>query len=614
MKWLTLFTLSTLYGYMGKLDVTLPDGSQVRGSIKFASAVTNRPIYSYRGIPYAKPPVGDLRFRPPQPLDEPWDGVLDATTERVCSQLDYLTMAYIGEEDCLHLNVHVPHRYEKDDPTLLPVMVFIHGGWFYSGDGGSKMYGPDRLLDRDVILVTINYRLGPMGFLTTMDNNLPANNALLDQQMALKWIKKNIAAFGGDSSRITIFGESAGSASVMYQFLSPGSEGLFNAVIAQSGSAISGFASSLDRHPAYYARSMAAKLGCDPEARTGQLRDCLLTKDVKDIVENSLIDNNIFEYLPMRWIPVVDGKFIPDDPLKLLESGKFNKDIPVMTGFNADEGLIITWKLLKLQSEMDKFNGDLEANMLSLITGRGSNIEASDAEKKLVREIIEKNFGGDVPIVQGREGSFKKLEEIAADVHFNAIGVKTARLLAKHSNSPVYEYLYEHQGSTSLMDFTLMPRLKVLGKIVGRLFGQDWFYEPVGVAHCDELMLLFEWHLLPFDSVFSESDKTVSAQLVNLWTNFAATNGKNPTKDDGGALGINWERLDLDDSKRLIIGSDGARLEKVGKEEEARMEWWEKVWEKIPPGGSFLRNEPKWEESKNMYSGKVGSRERKEEL
>ncbi|KAF2898714.1 hypothetical protein ILUMI_07459 [Ignelater luminosus] len=195
--------------------------------------------FSFQGIPYAKPPVGQLRFKAPQP-SEPWTGIRDATIEgNICYHLTE-SKQYVGSEDCLFLNVYTPKLPIKDEFNLKPVMFWIHGGAFYYGSGNTDLYGPDYLISEDVVIVTINYRFGLLGFLNLEDPTLgvPGNAGLKDQVMALKWVKRNISQFCGDPDNVTIFGQSSGSASVQCLMLSPMAKGLFHKAIMQSGTAL----------------------------------------------------------------------------------------------------------------------------------------------------------------------------------------------------------------------------------------------------------------------------------------------------------------------------------------------------------------------------------------
>ncbi|KAG5861540.1 hypothetical protein JTB14_015720 [Gonioctena quinquepunctata] len=226
-------------------------------------------IVAFLGIPYAKPPVGELRFKAPQP-PEPWQGIKDATkVGNKCVQIDIESVSHSvsGSEDCLNLNV-----YTKEIPQgtslLKPVMVWIHGGAFVLGSNDPKSFGPAFLMTKDIVLVVINYRLGFLGFLSLDDPSLdvPGNAALKDQALALKWVQKNIKHFGGDPNNVTIFGESAGGTSVHYHVLSPHSKGLFHKAICQSGDALIPFCLGEERHAVEFVKSMGKTANTEKEA------------------------------------------------------------------------------------------------------------------------------------------------------------------------------------------------------------------------------------------------------------------------------------------------------------------------------------------------------------
>ena len=196
-------------------------------------------IYAFKGIPYARPPVAELRFREPQPAMH-WHSVWSANVSgSKCLQYRYFNISpdpIEGSEDCLYLNVYTPNLF-KNVTGLLPVIVFIHGGAFMNGDGSEVK--PHYLMDQgDLVFVTFNYRLGPLGFLSTEDSIVPGNNGLKDQVAALEWINKNIVYFGGNPKQVTLAGMSAGGASVHLHYLSSKSVGLFQHGISISGTAL----------------------------------------------------------------------------------------------------------------------------------------------------------------------------------------------------------------------------------------------------------------------------------------------------------------------------------------------------------------------------------------
>ena len=188
------------------------------------STSTGEKYAAYQGIRYAQAPVGNLRFKPPQPIDynEEPIGTVDVSQEStvVCSQTkDEIRNqnSLIGQEDCLLLNIYLPEKINNDKKYQYPVMVWIYGGGFTIGDNTYSKYGPQPYMDKDIILVTVNYRLGPFGFLSLGTDEAQGNNGLLDQNLALQWVHDYIGTFRGDPDRVTIFGESAGSLSVALQ-------------------------------------------------------------------------------------------------------------------------------------------------------------------------------------------------------------------------------------------------------------------------------------------------------------------------------------------------------------------------------------------------------------
>jgi para-nitrobenzyl esterase len=295
-------------------EVVYTDQGPVRG-------VVHGDYRSFQGIPYAAAPVGDLRWRPPQP-PQGWREPLDATAPRSqCAQLAAFGLPESYTEDCLYLNVTTPRRSH----SRLPVMVWIHGGGYINGSGA--VYGPRKLaVEGDVVVVTINYRLGPLGFLAlpALTAEAPGiqsgNYGIEDQQAALRWVQRNAVAFGGDPGNVTIFGESAGSGSVCAHLVSPTAAGLFHRAIAQSYSCATRIATRQDAEAA--GATLAARFGCtDPH----QAANCLRTKPVAELVR--------------AWPggrPVVGGRELPLQPPDALRSDRFHH-VPLMLGNTLDE-------------------------------------------------------------------------------------------------------------------------------------------------------------------------------------------------------------------------------------------------------------------------------------
>lgn len=296
----------------------------------------------YLSIPYVAPPVGGLRWRPPQPVAH-WKTTKACTAfGPSCPQLPSSEDVGQTSEDCLYLNVWTPARTASD---RLPVMVWIHGGAYNSGSGSLPRYNGQNLAKKGVVVVTINYRLGPFGFFVhpllskEIPQHVSGNYGLLDQIAALKWVQRNIALFGGDPNNVTIFGESAGAQSVSLLMISPLSTGLFKHAIAESGgpligskfisSAITGDIGKVSQ----MGEQLTAKLGCD---KAKDVLAALRSKSAQEILTANDFKVDIFNG-GLVFAPVFDGWVLPKDPVAACLKGK-QHDVPVIIGSNLDEG------------------------------------------------------------------------------------------------------------------------------------------------------------------------------------------------------------------------------------------------------------------------------------
>ena len=546
-------------------------------------------ILSYLGIPYGAPPEGERRFQLPQAAPA-WEGVLQADQSISCPQWDDWAGGLRGREDCLVINVHVTEEALRMGNT--PVMVWIHGGGFVFGDGTPEFYGPEWLLDFGVIMVTINYRLGALGFLSTGDQvgmegllktlpishleysssfppsavqELPGNLGLWDQRLALLWVQSNIGAFGGDPARVTIAGESAGSMSVLYHVLSPQSAGLFQAAIGQSGVPGSSFTHT-DHHPGYYARSLASAVGCSPTSPSPVLRSCLQALPADSLVSATKAwdQTGLLSLTQLYFKPVVDDfsadPFLPRDPHDILLGGDFNK-VPIILGYNKDEGLGMFLDI------KDRIHGYTVKNLAFDLLHREED-EVDDKDRQFVALYLEDHFQGR-PLGPDMKD---KITEMYTDSLFLASVHSTAALLSRSNPDQVFLYRYSHQGTVSVVDlFSRLSKWQLALRVALGYLGYDIFTSDLGTAHVDDVLMLFKAASLPLKQRRTEEDLAVSELLLSLWTNFIK-HGR-PSEE--------WRPLDADRAEHYELGPDPGMVTDLKVQEKVTL--WHRLWQLVPP-------------------------------
>ena len=318
--------VSTKYGEIEGLVASYPNVSAPFESVS-----------KFLGVPFASPPIRELRLRPPQPPKVWKPNVLQAKKYgNLCIQPkrdEWLFKIYVQNfsysEDCLYLDIYTPTELN----ARLPVLFYIHGGAYETG--ASLMYPSDILALQGVVVVVIQYRLGPFGFLTTGDSAAPGNFGMLDQVEALKWVKENIENFGGNPNKVTIFGESAGGTSVGLHLLSPLSKDLFHQAIAESGVDLTSWATLPVSIGVEVAKELAQKLNC-PTGNHHELVECMRKKEAADILQASEPKNSQFVD-SLSFAPVVDKNFLHDTPWNLRKNGDFKK-AKLIIGFTSNEG------------------------------------------------------------------------------------------------------------------------------------------------------------------------------------------------------------------------------------------------------------------------------------
>ncbi|XP_068818432.1 neuroligin-4, X-linked isoform X2 [Capricornis sumatraensis] len=526
--------VSTNYGKIRGLRTPLPN--EILG-----------PVEQYLGVPYASPPTGERRFQPPEPPSS-WTGVRNATQfAAVCPQhldersllhdmlpvwftanLDTL-MTYVQDqnEDCLYLNIYVPTEDDiHDQNSKKPVMVYIHGGSYMEGTG-NMIDGSILASYGNVIVITINYRLGILGFLSTGDQAAKGNYGLLDQIQALRWIEENVGAFGGDPKRVTIFGSGAGASCVSLLTLSHYSEGLFQKAIIQSGTALSSWA--VNYQPAKYTRILADKVGCNMLDTTDMV-ECLRNKNYRELIQQTITPATYH----ISFGPVIDGDVIPDDPQILMEQGEFlNYDI--MLGVNQGEGLKF------VDGIVDHEDGVTPNDFDFSVSNFVDNLYGYPEGKDTLRETIKFMYT-DWADKENPETRRKTLVALFTDHQWVAPAVATADLHAQYG-SPTYFYAFYHHCQSEMKP--------------------SW----ADSAHGDEVPYVFGIPMIGptelFSCNFSKNDVMLSAVVMTYWTNFAKTGDPNqPVPQDTKFIHtkpnrfeeVAWSKYNPKDQLYLHIG------------------------------------------------------------
>ena len=489
------------------------DPIKTSGGLVSGVAVSDGAARTYKGIPFAKPPVGDLRWRAPQPA-EPWTGTLVADKfGPSCMQPDptpghslftriFYTPIKPTSEDCLYLNVWTAASAGEKRP----VMVWIPGGGFRGGSSSVEIYDGAQLAKKGVVLVSINYRLWKFGFLALpelsaeSEHHASGNYGLLDQIAALQWVKENIAAFGGDPDNVTIFGQSAGSVAANYLMMSPLAKGLFHRVIGESGGA---FAPAVSGSPTLRSLWISWLQSLpDAEAVGSKLMTALKVSNIAELRQKSA-EEILAVPSATRFesaIPILDRYVLPATADEIFAAGRQN-DVPLLLGSTADEG----------------------SNFPVIRTVAG------------FREDASKTFG---PLADAFLGVYAANNNSQA-AHMSAAATRDrllawptlqwARAQAQTGHSKVFYYYFAHH-----------PPAPPEERFVENL-GKD-----LGAYHGAELAYVFG-NFVPPEWPWTETDRELARTISQYWVNFA-TNG------DPNASGLpQWPAFDPKASSVLYI-------------------------------------------------------------
>ncbi|KAM5262853.1 pyrethroid hydrolase Ces2e-like [Ctenodactylus gundi] len=462
---------------------------QVRGSLIHVTE-SDVGVYTFLGIPFAKPPVGPLRFAPPE-APEPWSGVRDGTSQpNICLQnvdsmnedgksLFNVTLPVMSmSEDCLYLNIYTPAH--ANEGSNLPVMVWIHGGALVIGSA-SMHDGSLLAAIEDVVIVIIQYRLGVLGFFSTGDQHATGNWGYLDQVAALRWVQQNVAHFGGNPDRVTIFGESAGGTSVSSHVLSPMSKGLFHGAIMESGVAL---LPDLISSSSEAVSTMVANLSSCETVNSEALVRCLRSKTEEEI----LAINKAFKVIA----GVVDGAFLPRHPQELLASAEF-QPVPSIIGVNNDEYGWILPTLFSNTANQKEMNRETTRALL----------QDTAAQMKLPAEfgdLMMEEYMGDNEDPQTLRAQF---HEMKGDITFVIPALQVAH--SQRSRGPVY--FYEFQHPPNFLKNSRPPYVKA--------------------DHSDEIHFVLGTYFWGNKVDFTEDEKLLNRRMMKYWANFARNGNPN---------------------------------------------------------------------------------------
>ncbi|XP_053969299.1 esterase B1 [Anastrepha ludens] len=474
------------------------------------------PYYSFEGIPYAQPPVGELRFRAPQrPI--PWEGVRDCkNTKEMAVQNHVITGVLEGSEDCLYLNVYT-NNTQPDKPR--PVMIWIHGGGFYTGEATRDWCGPDYFMEKDVVLVTIQYRLGVLGFLSlkTPELNVPGNAGLKDQVLAIKWVKNNCSSFGGNPNCITIFGESSGATSAHCMMLTEQTQGIFHRVILMSGNALPLWDTEDQVYRGFDLAKLAGYKGVDDDKDVLNFLKKCKAKDLIALESRTLTAKDRARNISSPFVYCVEPYVTPEcvipKPIREMMKTAWGNAIPLLVGHTSDEGLIFLQgaKLFAGLAQKHK--------TYSLEQFVPFEVADSDENEKFVEKLKTAHVNGKIPTVE----EYKKIIEHSY-FHLPLYRLIRSRW-AYAAGAPLYLYRFDFDSEELPHPYRIFR------------FGRG----VRGAAHGDELSFIFSnlfSHRLPKES---REYRTIE-RMIGFWTQFARRGNPNDEQISGMAT-LTWEQL-----------------------------------------------------------------------
>ncbi|CAG9798643.1 unnamed protein product [Chironomus riparius] len=517
-----LLLISSVY-----TDVIVQTSSGILQGFRIHSGFTTS-YFAFKGIPYAEPPKGNLRFRAPVP-HKGWEGIRNAAEfGSKCPSNGLMGLLSGGDEDCLFLNV-----YTNNVNASSPVMVWLYGGAFVLGDGGSFLYGPDDLIKEDIVIVTLNYRLAAFGFLSTGDKNAQGNYGLKDALLALKWVKKNIRNFGGDDTKITLAGESAGGVMTHHLMLSPQSEGLFHQSIMMSGNVFLPF--SFQSNPMKKTEALAKSLGLKYNS-TEDLMEKLRAVNFKDILKHTReiedqdypLGNRPYDFvITIEPEDSVDERLIIDNPEAVMLRGNF-RSVPMMIGTTNKEGLISLPKTFIDHTVLQDFNTHPD-----YFVPLSYNLNSSN-----VAQIVEVANAMRDKYFQGQKLTNNMKDQFAVyntDSMFKFTTDRALKIFSQNPNTTIYNYEFSYDGAYNMVKLFLFVK----------------GYE--GACHGDDLFYLFQPGFPVLAWPWNHASE-VKKRMIRMWANFIKFGNPTPNLDD--IVDIKWPKYTSSDEFYMDIGHD----------------------------------------------------------
>ncbi|XP_064471258.1 cholinesterase-like [Ornithodoros turicata] len=533
---LLVFLLLTSVGGVADTDPVI---HTTNGDVRGSHVITHHgKVRAFLGIPFAEPPLGELRFQKPISARK-WDGIYNATTQpKFCPQSAVYVNRFfnvphqnVSSEDCLYLNIYSPIPQAEAQELLKPVIVYIHGGAFSYGGIAMEVLNTSELTAReDVVTVAIAYRVGAFGFLNVGTEDAPGNVGLYDQNLALRWVRANIGFFGGNPELVTLMGESAGSVSVGLHLLSPLSRGLFKRAVMQSGSPFTSILFSNKREAMERASQLAKVLGCESDeknvkATPKEVVQCLRSANFHEILNAT---EKIHAGGKEAFFPVFGDELIPE-----LNADYIQSDVELLTGITEDEGDFFLYALLGPVRNLSRVDSITKGEVQFFV-----KIILKSQTTKNIKPIMQRYF----EFVQNDDtlGALHAGSDVIGDFLLSCPTLQFAKLVSVNNNS-VYFYRFAYQPS-----FNDWP---------------DW----VRITHGDDIVFSLG-SLYNTVSNFTEKDSQAASNFMRIISTFSRTGFP---RDLGGET---WQKFENETYYYLDVARN-SNMQKGGLKDEHCQFW-----------------------------------------